>query len=143
MSHAEPKKHCRFCYSPMPVAANKCVACQEQQDWRRYLGFSSTILSLLVALISVVTFAIPIWKASFYSPSPKPNVAVSEIDRATGRVFYTLFNGGDAPMIAGQASIIIRSDTKMNRYVIDPDSGDDVITSNSIQKQSGDTFLVV
>ena len=64
----ESKKHCRMCYALMPISARKCTVCQSYQDWQRYLSGSSVVLSLLVALVSVLTFALPIWKHQFYTP---------------------------------------------------------------------------
>ncbi len=51
---------CRLCCSPIPVGANFCSECDTYQDWRRYFGVSSTILTLLIALFSVLTVAIPV-----------------------------------------------------------------------------------
>ena len=51
---------CRLCRNPIPVEAKFCTECDTYQDWRRYFGVSSTILSLLIALFSVLTVAIPV-----------------------------------------------------------------------------------
>lgn len=66
-------RQCRYCRSPrhkdvtcvvcgMYVAqgAGRCNNCSSFQTWwKRHLTFSATILSLFVALISVLTFALP------------------------------------------------------------------------------------
>jgi uncharacterized phosphosugar-binding protein len=44
----------------MRVAAKKCVRCGSYQDWRANLGVGGTILSLLVALGSILTVAVPV-----------------------------------------------------------------------------------
>lgn len=53
------KKSCRTCGEPISSSASKCVHCQSWQDWRSMFATSTTVLSLLVALISVTTAALP------------------------------------------------------------------------------------
>jgi len=48
------------CHNEIPRGAKICTECNSYQDWRRHFGISSTILSLLVALFSVLTVAIPV-----------------------------------------------------------------------------------
>jgi len=55
-----PKVVCRFCHSEISHGASKCVVCGSFQNWRRHLQFSSTVLSLLVALVSVTALATPL-----------------------------------------------------------------------------------
>jgi hypothetical protein len=52
-------KPCIDCSSEIPDDARKCVHCGALQTWLRHIGFSSTVLSLLVALVSVAGLAIP------------------------------------------------------------------------------------
>ncbi len=47
-------KLCIECKFGIHPEAKKCVHCQSRQDWRRFFDFSSTILSLLIALLSVL-----------------------------------------------------------------------------------------
>ena len=54
-------KPCRVCGEDIKLAARKCVHCESWQDLRgELLSASTTTLSLLVALISVATVAIPV-----------------------------------------------------------------------------------
>jgi predicted nucleic acid-binding Zn ribbon protein len=56
----EGMKRCKVCAEPINHDARKCIHCQsEQGKFRSRLGFSATVLSLLVALIAVLTSAIP------------------------------------------------------------------------------------
>lgn len=52
----EPKAQCRSCGSAMPKGYPLCKTCNSYQDLRRYLSFSTPVLSLLVALVTVVGF---------------------------------------------------------------------------------------
>jgi len=49
-----------MCKKEIPNGAIKCVHCDSFQNWRRYINFSNTLISLLVALISVSALATPI-----------------------------------------------------------------------------------
>lgn len=50
---------CVVCRNSIPEGALKCTECGSFQNWRRHLDFSSLVLSLLVALLSVSGIVIP------------------------------------------------------------------------------------
>jgi hypothetical protein len=56
----EPTRPCKICAEPIKIAARKCIHCDSYQDWRSKINFSSTVLSLVVALVSVLTVAVPV-----------------------------------------------------------------------------------
>ena len=59
-------KRCEVCQEPINERALKCIHCSSEQGFmRRRLGLSSTVLSLLVALVTVLTAAIPVIKNAF------------------------------------------------------------------------------
>src|SRR5262245_23182995 len=93
-----PQQLCRACKSPMPAGANKCTECSSLQDWRRYLDSSGIVLSLLVALTSLLTFAIPVWKETLVAKVAKPNAALIEVDDS-GLATIAVTNGGNAPAV--------------------------------------------
>src|SRR5829696_6773442 len=80
LPHAAAEKLCRACKLPMPAGANKCTKCSSLQNWRRYLDMSGLVLSLLVALTSVLAFAIPIWKETFTPKVARPTATLLEVD---------------------------------------------------------------
>jgi hypothetical protein len=53
-------KLCKVCAEKIQSAARVCIHCSNYQDWRAELSVSSTILSLLVALSSVLTVGVPV-----------------------------------------------------------------------------------
>jgi hypothetical protein len=59
-----PMKSCKVCGEDIRAAAQKCTHCDSFQDWRRNLTFGSTVLSLLVALVAVLTAAVPVIKSA-------------------------------------------------------------------------------
>lgn len=56
---------CCVCREPIRESATKCIHCDSFQDWRRYFSVSTIVLTLLVALISVLTAAIPVIRTAF------------------------------------------------------------------------------
>ena len=52
-------KPCNQCGEDIPNAAALCSKCKSYQDWRGKVLFSQNVLALLVALASVLAFAIP------------------------------------------------------------------------------------
>ena len=56
---------CVVCREIIKSGALKCIHCDSSQSWTRHLNFSSVVLSLLVALISVVAAPAPILKSTF------------------------------------------------------------------------------
>ncbi|QDU44306.1 hypothetical protein Mal52_27850 [Symmachiella dynata] len=62
---------CTVCGELIHSSAKKCTHCDTWLDWRRHLTLSSVVLSLLVALVSVSTVAVPIIVNAF-----QPNDAV-------------------------------------------------------------------
>ena len=61
----ESLSNCKVCKEQIKFGAKKCIHCDSYQDYRRYLTFSTVVLSLLVALISVLTVFIPVVKKAF------------------------------------------------------------------------------
>jgi hypothetical protein len=95
-------KPCRACKLAMPLDANKCTNCDSLQNWRRYLDSSGIVLSLLVALTSVLTFAIPIWKETLTDKVAKPTSTLIEVDDI-GLATLVVTNGGNAPAVLEDA----------------------------------------
>lgn len=63
----EPAKSslCKICKEEIKPEAIKCIHCDSFQDWRGSLNFSGTVLSLLVALVSVLGVVVPVLKDTF------------------------------------------------------------------------------
>lgn len=85
---------CRMCSTNIPDSAQKCVHCKSFQNWRRHLNFSSTVLSLLIALISVTATVGPNFIEWFVEKKPVLAVAVK---RHTAEDFVIgVVNSGNA-----------------------------------------------
>jgi hypothetical protein len=57
---ADDTKPCKVCGEPIKKVARVCYHCTNYQDWRGEIAVGSAVLSLLVALFSVLTVAVPI-----------------------------------------------------------------------------------
>jgi hypothetical protein len=88
-------KPCLICGERIKVAARKCIHCDSYQDWRGSLNISSTVLSLLVALASVLTVAVPV---IYNTLSPKHAKLVFSFQGANwGIVSILVTNSGNRP----------------------------------------------
>ena len=56
-------KPCKICQEPINRGARKCIHCQSSQGWLSGLAVSATMMSLLVALVSVLAAAVPAFKS--------------------------------------------------------------------------------
>lgn len=120
MSDGEEKKsRCKVCREEISLGAKKCVHCDSFQTWRRHLNFSSTVLSLLVALVSVSGIAFPAITAALHVP--KANVIFDVTDawiykasEFPNRGFFTgsayAFNSGDRPGLLRNVKVVFDGD---------------------------------
>lgn len=74
---------CRLCKKPIEAGAIKCTECDGYQNWRRYFDFSSVILSLLIALFSVLTITIPVLTSVFTQQNSDVQLTVLGHDENT------------------------------------------------------------
>jgi hypothetical protein len=56
---------CPICREQIPKGAKKCIKCQSELRWRRYLIFGSSTLALITALVSVIAVSAPAIKRIF------------------------------------------------------------------------------
>jgi hypothetical protein len=91
----EGTKRCRVCAEPINEQATKCIHCQSDQNWKSRLGLSSTILSLLVALIAVIGAVGPIIVKSLTPEDSHLMGAFHGADR--GLIHLLISNGGTRP----------------------------------------------
>lgn len=100
-----PTKACRVCAEDIKPAARKCVHCDSYQDWRSGLGFSSTILSLLIALISVATALLPVIKTTFFEVR-NSRITISPQRFSENTLSAFISNVGNRPGVVGSAGIV-------------------------------------
>jgi hypothetical protein len=91
----EPTKPCKVCAEKIKSAARICIHCSSYQDWRADLNISSTVLSLLVALVSVLTVAAPVMINALTPKNSK--LAVSFQGANNQNMDILVSNGGSRP----------------------------------------------
>ena len=103
-------KKCISCKTLIDEKAVKCIHCEAFQDWRRYFPISSVVLSMLVALISVLGITIPILINAFQSEYSKVEIRVQscEVDKGEIRLYLLVSNKGNKPAFLAEGSIFFK-----------------------------------
>jgi hypothetical protein len=99
------KKQCTTCGETIAESARKCIHCDSYQDWRRYLAFSSTVLALLVALLSVATVAGPVFRDLLISKDSELVASFQELNDEEAT--FVVSNSGTRPGTVGEAFVIV------------------------------------
>lgn len=96
---------CRVCKEEIQDGAKKCIKCGSYQDGRRYFTLSSSVLALMIALISVITWATPVLKEAF-----KPKDAKLDFyfigPMPSGYIMITVTNEGSEPAFFSKMSSV-------------------------------------
>ncbi len=101
----ESQKICPDCLEPIPTKARKCIKCGSFQDWRRFTGQSATTLSLLIALITVSTFAYNTWRVQ----NPITGIDISTRMEQSVEILDVV-NTGEVPIIIKSVRLALRPD---------------------------------
>ena len=86
---------CHACQEELKAGARKCRYCGSSQDWRRHLTFSSTVLALLVALVSVVSLSSPFVRQALQEDNS--DITVSFAGLCNGYIVVIASNRGTRP----------------------------------------------
>lgn len=79
----------------MPAAGRKCTECDSYQDWRRFFGIATPSLSLMVALVAVLSATIPVIKTALTPLDSKLSYHFSSF--SYGHVYAFVSNSGARP----------------------------------------------
>jgi hypothetical protein len=103
---------CLVCREDIQEGAKKCIHCDSYQDWRRYFSVGTVVLSLLIALFSVLTTLIPVVLDAFHTPRAKLEFKVLEckVDGVRVRVRntgdqLTAVSGGEVRLHRGGGAV--------------------------------------
>ena len=99
-----PSVACAVCREAIRPGARVCIHCDNYQDWRRYIGFSSTTLALVVALVSVLS-------VSFKSlidllPKSKEHIVVGMLDTNAENLQAFAYNDGETYGILQPSAVL-------------------------------------
>lgn len=84
---------CTTCREPIHAKAKKCKVCDSYQDWRSYLNMSASVLALVVALVSVLSFAAPVAAKLMAKDHSEVSVALHSINGS--KAVFTASNSGN------------------------------------------------
>lgn len=125
MTDNKHQKSCIACAEPIAVKANKCKHCDSFQDYRKHFTFSNSILSLLVALVSVLALTAPIFKSAL-----EPRDAYIDFVSATADenfIYLLVSNKGNEAGTFNEADLFFIDDNKdvfvVELTVINKDNG--------------------
>lgn len=89
------EKQCKTCGGYIPEIAKKCVKCGHYFVWwRRWLGWSHGTLALLVALVTVITYGVPILQRSFTPDMDNLRVRLLNVDNENNEITLFVSNIG-------------------------------------------------
>lgn len=125
--HAESggeQKRCPVCGEQIWVNAQKCIHCESDFTWRKYLAFGNTTLALLTALISVLSVSVP---ALLLQATPDNSVLSSVFVGVSqsGRTLSMLFNNsGRRTGAINNVRVFVAWDSGAKSFMIDPEQAD-------------------
>ena len=93
---------CLVCKEDILKDAKKCNKCESYQDWRRFFQFNIVVLSLLVALFSVITTSVPVIKSIIL---PEADVRFSFLHFNRGNIIVVATNTGRRPAVLKRVSL--------------------------------------
>jgi hypothetical protein len=106
---AEPRpetlSRCSSCQEPIHPKAKLCKTCKSYQDWRRHFNFSAVVLSLLVALISVISAVGP--QIISWLPPLGSQLEVKQFYYSTDAIVLIVENKGNQAGLIGRVNVTL------------------------------------
>lgn len=117
-------KPCRYCAKPIPLSATYCTECEQFQNWRRFLTFSTTMIALVTALISVVATTAPTLMR--YLQPAYTKLTIAPLSNVGRELVFLVSNEGTRPGGIGSTSLMYGnelSDTAEELMWLEPSKG--------------------
>ncbi len=96
---------CSSCQEPIHPKAKLCKTCKSYQDWRRHFNFSAVVLSLLVALISVISAVGP--QIISWLPPLGSQLEVKQFYYSTDAIVLIVENKGNQAGLIGRVNVTL------------------------------------
>ena len=105
----EEKKYtpCKICLETINLGTKKCIKCGSYQNWKYYVGFSNTTISLLIAFISVSSLFVSVIDDLLVEPE---NVRVSVIDECSTHLKFAISNSGEESAVISPSAAFLSPD---------------------------------
>jgi hypothetical protein len=105
----EPRREtltrCLNCQEPIHPKAKLCKTCKSYQDWRRHFSFSAVVLSLLVALISVISAVGP--RIISWLPPSGSRLEIKSFYYSTDAIVLIVENEGNQAGHIGRVNVVL------------------------------------
>jgi hypothetical protein len=98
-------RRCSSCQEPIHERAKLCKTCKSYQDWRRHFQFSAIVLSLLVALISVISAVGP--RIISFLPPFGSRLEVKSYYYSTDAISLIVENKGNRSGHIGRVNVVL------------------------------------
>lgn len=116
---------CIVCKEEIKEGAKKCLKCNSYQDWRHRVKDAESFLALLVALVSVIIAAVPVFAEVFSRDYSEVQLSIplitSGLESISGEIYFTYMgniivsNSGNKPASI-DALALFMYDKKNNEY---------------------------
>ncbi|MEH0154504.1 hypothetical protein V6R21_10195 [Limibacter armeniacum] len=103
---------CKICKEEIKQGAKKCNHCDSFQDYRRYVNTSTTFLSLMVALVTILSFGIPYVLKTLENPDSDIKMHLIGHNPLTNEIDIYCVNEGDRPGLVHGANFEFDCDDK-------------------------------
>ncbi len=99
----QDSKTCKICQKAMPKKADYCNECKSYQDWRRHIPGSQVTLSLLIALVAVLTPAVTVVNWILDYPS---HTSAALVTADAGKIVLIVWNTGRKPSAVTRCQLL-------------------------------------
>ncbi len=140
----EKNKQCFRCFEQINSSAKVCKHCNSTQNWKRHLHFSNIILSLVVALVAILSYAIP--KMIELKISNQSDIKAEFTFSDKGKAYILVSNNGKRPALIKSFCILLdnyeldfdfnRIDLKGNKSIVSPSSTSIYTLEQSLIKEN-------
>lgn len=103
------RTQCRTCLEDIYDGARKCIECGSYQDWRRYIGLSNTSLSLIIALLSVLSLFITVVDNAFIEDE---NISLSILGASGNHLKLAISNSGEKGAVISPDALFLTPDRR-------------------------------
>jgi predicted nucleic acid-binding Zn ribbon protein len=127
------KRQCVSCGYFIPFGAVQCKECKSYQGWRRHFGFSTTVLALLVALISVLT---PLLRAAIEFATHDSETSIAFQGETIDEIRISAMNTGRSPSLLRSYQLVsgdhgVLQDARLELVAKSPEAPANVVPPNA------------
>jgi hypothetical protein len=134
-------KRCSVCGETIWVGALKCIHCDADFTWRRFLVFGNTTLALTTALIAVVAASIPAIRLMFTADNSEFSAVFAGISTGGDAINLLFNNSGRRTGAINKVGVITKYADGKQEFSIFPRTKDDAAIFVGPGETKGAEFL--